>query len=76
MDGLEDLLAELKQQLKDAKVKAILKEVIVEELKLAKEIHDTHPQFAIGDILPKVDDIISRIWDWIMQRRKREEENK
>lgn len=69
-EDFQNLLTELKGYLQNTQIKSLIKEVIEQEILLAREIKESYPQLAIGDILPKIDDIVSRIWDWIKQRKK------
>ncbi|MFC1892711.1 hypothetical protein ACFLYR_01560 [Chloroflexota bacterium] len=70
---LKEELNDVHAALVDAEVRELIKGIIREEYQIAQDIL-TEPEIASidpGTILTKVDDVVSRIWDWIRRRRER-----
>jgi len=70
---LKEELKDVHAALQDAEVRKLIKGIIREEYQIAQDIL-TEPEIAaidISTILTKVDDVVSRIWDWIRRRRER-----
>ena len=70
---LKEELKDVHAALQDAEVSKLIKGIIREEYQIAQDIL-TEPEIAaidISTILTKVDDVVSRIWDWIRRRRER-----
>ena len=78
-DYSESLRKELwdfkKEVLEDEVVMQYAKEIVIEEIKLAAQIAEDERvawlDLGIGDILPKIDDILGRVWDWWKRQRER-----
>ena len=69
---LKEELEDIQAALGDAEVRKLIKGIIREEYQIAQEIL-TEPEIVsidTGTILTKVDDVVSRIWDWIRRRRE------
>jgi hypothetical protein len=69
---LKEELEDVHTALGDAEVRKLIKGIIREEYQIAQEIL-TEPELSsidTGTILTKVDDVVSRIWDWIKRRRE------
>lgn len=76
-ETLEKEMLEFREEiLKDEKLRKQIEEIIVEEAILAEQIakHETLKRLALGpaDILPKIDDILQKLWDWWKKRKKKE----
>jgi hypothetical protein len=69
---LKEELEDVHAALVDAEVRKLIKGIIREEYQIAQEIL-VEPEITsidTGTILTKVDDVVSRIWDWIKRRRE------
>ena len=69
---LREELTDVHAALGDAVVRKLIKDLIREEYQIAQEIL-TEPEITsidTGTIQKKVDDVVSRIWDWVKRRRE------
>ena len=69
---LKEELTDVHAALGDTEVRKLIKGIIREEYQIAKEILAESESASIdtGTILTKVDDVVSRIWDWVKRRRE------
>ncbi len=76
LESLKNEISEFRTEvLGDDKIKEQIKELIVDEVKLAKQIAEDKRleqlELGVGDILPKIDDILQKLWDWWKERKKK-----
>lgn len=49
-------------------------DVVIEELKLAQDVAATDEarklNMGVGDLLPKIDDLVWKLWDWWRGRKR------
>jgi hypothetical protein len=69
---LKEELKDVHAALGDTEVRKLIKGIIREEYQIAQDILTEQEIASIdtGTILTKVDDVVSRIWDWIRRRRE------
>ena len=69
---LKEELKDVHAALGDTEVRKLIKRIIREEYQIAQEILTESESASIdtGTILTKVDDVVSRIWDWVKRRRQ------
>lgn len=77
---LETELSDFRTEvLADERVKKQIREMVVEEAKLANQIAKDEMikqlGLGVGDILPKIDDMLQKLWDWWKKRKKGEGHN-